>query len=396
MLHTRRDFLRHGLTLAAAAGTVPAFLARTAEALAEPATKDAERILVLLQLAGGNDGLNTLVPYADDGYHRVRPKLGVPAKAVLPLNGYAGLHPELAAVKGLYDAGLCAVYQGVGYPNPDRSHFRSMEIWETGTPATKEATGWVGRFFDANCPGCDQPTAGIAIGSGLPLSLRNHRGVGLAVDDPEQFRALASGTGDASPSGNGALDFLQRTSMNLRVSAEAIAGAAAKYKSTVQYPPGNFARSLRLIAQMIAGGLPSRVYFASLTGFDTHANQFPTQPALLRQFAVAVAAFLKDLKEQRNDERVLLLQFSEFGRRVAENASGGTDHGTAAPLFLFGAPVRPGLHGTYPSMTNLDQGDLKYTLDFRTIYAAVLRDWLKTDPKPILGGDFPPVQLLRG
>lgn len=394
MLRTRRDFLRDGVALAAAAATVPSFLARTAEAMAEAAPKDGERVLVLLQLAGGNDGLNTLVPFADDAYYRARPQLGVPAKDVLKVDDRVGFHPELAPVKALYDSGLCTVVQGAGYPNPDRSHFRSMEIWETASGSEKtESRGWVGRLFDANCPGCDRPTAGVAVGSVLPQTLRNDRGVGIAVQDPAQFQLLA-GRGAAAPApaagGNAALDFLQRTALNARLSADAIAGAVAKYHGTVAYPEGPFAQSLKLVAQMIAGGLPTRVYFASLAGFDTHAGQVPTHPNLLRQFAQGIDAFLKDLKEQGNAERVLVVQFSEFGRRVAENASRGTDHGTGAPLFLFGPAVQPGLKGAYPSLTDLDQGDLKHTVDFRRVYAAVLRDWLSVNPAPVLG-DFEPL-----
>jgi uncharacterized protein (DUF1501 family) len=400
MLQTRREFLRRGAVLAAAAGTVPTFLARTAEALAAPSAKETDRILVLLQLAGGNDGLNTLIPFADDAYYRARPQLAVPAKDVVRLDDRLGLHPELAPVKALYDEGLCAIFQGVGYPNPDRSHFRSMEIWETASGSDKsETTGWIGRFFDANCPGCDRPTAGVAVGSVLPQSLKNRRGVGVAVEDPEQFRTLVGngagqGAGQPAPAGDSPLDFLQRTAMNARLSADAIAAAVAKYRSDVEYPQGQFSQSLRLVAQMIAGGLPSRVYFASLGGFDTHAGQSPAHPNLLRQFGQGVSAFLKDLRQQGNADRVLVVQFSEFGRRVAENASGGTDHGTAAPMFAFGKPVKAGLHGAYPNLADLDQGDLKHTIDFRRVYAAVLRDWLATKPEPILGGEFPPVPLL--
>ncbi len=395
-LRTRRDFLRDGASLAAAAATVPSFLASTAAAVPSDGSGT---ILVLIQLAGGNDGLNTLVPFTNDDYYRARPRLNVPAADVLRLTDALGLCPELAPVKALYDAGQCAIVQGVGYPNPDRSHFRSMEIWETGSGSEKhESIGWVGRLFDARCPGCDRATAGVSVGSTLPQTFRNRAQLGVAVEDPEAFRTLTAASGkpgkptDGPPTG-GAADFLRRTAMNAQVSADAIVRAVARYKGATTYPSGAFGQSLRLISQMIAGELPARVYFASLGGFDTHANQVPAHPNLMRQFAEATAALVADLKEQGNLDRVVIMQFSEFGRRVAENASGGTDHGTAAPMFLFGGNVVRGLHGTTPSLTDLDQGDLKHSIDFRRVYASVVKGWLRADPAAIVGPGFDPLPL---
>jgi uncharacterized protein (DUF1501 family) len=411
-LHTRREFLRKGLTVAAVGMTVPSFLTRTAYALNNPADlplvhsrpgRPDDRILVVLQMAGGNDGLNTLVPYVDDNYYRVRPNLAVPKGDVLRINDEVGMSPTLADLKALYDDGHMAIVQGVGYPNPNRSHFRSMEIWETAAGSDQTLPyGWVGRYFDNACSGAPQPSLGIAIGNHTPLTFRNGHQIGITLQNPNQYQWRAGGespeaahqtfqnlnTVDA-PAG-GSLDFLQRTAMNAQVSSDQIRAAAARYHSTVSYPANSpLGASLKLIASLIAGGLGTRVFYASLTGFDTHANQKAQQPRLLGELAGAVRAFYQDLQAQGNAEKVVVMTFSEFGRRVAENASGGTDHGTAAPMFLFGAPIRPGLYGRQPSLTDLDQGDMKFNTDFRSVYATVLEKWLGTPSTPVLGARYP-------
>jgi uncharacterized protein (DUF1501 family) len=426
-LQTRREFLKKGLTVAAAGLTVPSFVTRTAWALNDPRDLKPvrsvpgvpdDRILVVLQLAGGNDGLNTIVPYANDDYYRVRPTLGIPREQVLRLDDQIGMHPQLAGLKSLYDDGKLAIVQGVGYPNPNRSHFRSMEIWETASGSDQvEKYGWIGRYFDNTCPGEPKPTLAVTIGNEAPRTIRNLHAIGVSLEDPERFRWMPgspmaetaqveqrvfqelnqpAGAGAGRGSNPGAdrplasLDFLQRTAMNARVSSDQIREVARKYRGTVQYPPaGQLSQSLRLIAAMIAGNLGTRVYFASLGGFDTHAGQRGTHTQLLTQLGAAVRAFYQDLQTQGNADRVLVMSFSEFGRRVAENASGGTDHGTAAPMFLFGNPVKPGLYGSHPSLTDLDNNDLKFTTDFRSVYATVLEKWLGADSRAVLNGSFP-------
>jgi uncharacterized protein (DUF1501 family) len=319
------------------------------------------------------------------------------------------MNPELAALKALYDEGHMAIVQGVGYPNPDRSHFKSMEIRETASGSERvEKYGWIGRYFDNTCKGTPEPTLAVSIGGREPLTLRNGRSIGVTMAGPgpqgsagpgmmqdtaqkKLFEELNAPRAQAPKS----LDFLQRTALNAQVSTARIQAAVGKYRSTTQYPfNGPLGQGLRMIAAMIADNLGTRVYYASLGGFDTHSAQRPAHTNLLTQLAGSVRAFYQDLRAQGNAERVLIMSFSEFGRRVGENASGGTDHGTAAPMFLFGDMVKPGLYGEHPSLTDLDRGDLKFNVDFRSVYATVLEKWLKTDAKPVLNGAYPTLACL--
>jgi len=389
-LHTRRQFLRTSVLGAAASWTLPVFLEKTffaldamaADALTPTATGKDGTILVVLQMAGGNDGLNMVVPYADDIYYRSRPKLGLPADKVLKLNSYVGLNGKLTGLKSLFDEGHLSVVQGVGYPNPNRSHFRSTEIWQTASDADRNETeGWLGRYFDNCCVGAD-PTIGVAIGEEMPQAFAAKTPTGITFSQPEQFRwrpsekveerisaeesffrQLNGSTGAeealvaASEGGSIAaipgksktdlstIDFLQRTALDAQLSSDKILAIARKYKSNVPYPQGRLAASLSVIARMIAGGLPTRVYYASQGGFDTHAGQVNAHERLMGELNDALSAFATDLKQQGNFDRVLLITFSEFGRRLAENANGGTDHGAAAPMFIVGGAVKPGVFG---------------------------------------------------
>lgn len=425
---------------AAASWTLPVFLEKTFFALdalaADAATqlvtgKDAT-ILVVLQMAGGNDGLNMVVPYSDDAYHAARPRLRLTPEQVLKIDHHVALNPKLTGVKSLYDEGNVAIVQGVGYPNPNRSHFRSTEIWQTASDADRTlGEGWLGRYFDNCCSGAD-PTVGVAIGEETPQAFAAKNPTGVTFSRPEQFRFQPSelntgqmtaeevlfrqlnesGGGDdsgtaASNAGGSigsipgktksnlsTLDFLQRTALDAQLSSDKILAIARKYKSTVPYPPGQLAANLNIIARMIAGGLPTRVYYASQGGFDTHAGQINTHDRLMSELNDAVSAFVADLKQQGNFERVLLMTFSEFGRRVQENANGGTDHGAAAPMLVLGGAVKPGLFGKYPSLTDLDHGDLKFNTDFRCVYGTVLDKWLKAPSEAVLGRKFPALGIL--
>jgi len=426
-LSTRRLFLQKGLTLLAATPTIPTFLDQTVFALARPfdslRTQDDSgadgKILVVVQLSGGNDGLNTVIPHGDDKYHKARPALRHDPKTVLKLDNYVGLHPNLAPVKAIFDEGEMAIIQGVGYPNPNRSHFRSMDIWHSAAPEKEVVTsGWVGRYFDNACPGCD-PHVGVSIGEALPLAMRGERTMPLSFDRPENYRYagrdrehyLALNKSDAPATQPAAppsakskqieitpasqLDFLHRTAMDAQISSDRILKVTQSYTPSLQYPGNDFGQGLRTVAAMIAGGLPTRVYYVSLGGFDTHANEKGRHDQLMQQFAQGIKAFWSDMKQQGNDGRVMIMTFSEFGRRVEQNASGGTDHGAAAPMFLFGSSIKQGVLGKHPSLTDLDQGDLKYSIDFRSVYATVLQEWLDTPSKPILGGQFPTLGVLR-
>jgi len=424
---------------AAATWTLPVFLEKTffaldamaADALTQTVTGKDGTILVVLQMAGGNDGLNMVVPYADDTYHRARPRLALAADRVLKIDNYAGLNSKLTGLKALYDEGHVAIVQGVGYPNPNRSHFRSTEIWQTASDADRNLSdGWLGRYFDNCCAGAD-PTVGVAIGEETPQAFAAKNPTGVTFSRPEQFRfrpsepnngrmsaeefffrqlnesgaseeevaAAIDGASIDAISGKtksdlSTMDFLQRTALDAQLSSDKILAIAHKYKSNVPYPQSQLAASLSLIARMIGGGLPTRVYYAGQGGFDTHAGQMNAHERLMGDFNDAITAFVADLKQQGNFDRVLLMTFSEFGRRVAENANGGTDHGAAAPMFVLGGAVKPGMFGKYPSLTDLDRGDLKFNTDFRSVYGTVLDQWLKAPSQVVLGRKFPALPIV--
>ena len=441
---TRRHFLGTGLTLASASVALPAFIQRSAFGLpmAAPGMSSIPgvnegNILVILQLSGGNDGLNTVVPHGDDNYYRKRPGIGIGAERVLTLrkNDPVGLHPSLAPFKELHDNGLLTVVQGVGYPNPNRSHFKSMDIWHTAD-TTGTGDGWLGRYFDAECCGYGKgesgtpdgstplraPSAssgtgemqgqpGIAIGREAPLAMQGRKAKPISFETPDLFRwtgedvheSLAGPYGEITQHGvrdgvspDSAAGFLMRTALDAQVSSDLIR-RAVRQTPLAQYPGNALGRDMAMVASMIRAGLSTRVYYVSLGGFDTHAgqgNQNGRHAQLLDTFATALRAFYQDLKASENDRRVLTMVFSEFGRRVAQNASGGTDHGTAAPMFLLGPMVKPGLVGSHPPLADLDEGDLKYQIDFRGVYATILEDWLSADSRAILEASYRRVAVL--
>lgn len=437
-LQTRREFLRTTILGSAACWTMPLFLERTfslmgaeaAQSMTQLATGKDGPILVVLQLAGGNDGLNTVIPYADDEYYKHRPRLAIPATDVLKLNDHVGFHPNMAGMRDLLEAGELSVLQGVGYPNPNRSHFRSTEIWHTAADSDRnEPYGWLGRYFDNACEGMD-PSVGIALVEQRPQAFLGRNPTGITFTAPEEYRwfgyqgegaddaaaffeqlnvpddglhtedgGLMAGASIGSIGGSGGgegdhLSFLQRTALDAQLSSEQITEVAKGYHSKVEYPGNNLGQNLRLIAQMIAGGLPSRVYYASQGGYDTHQGQEYSHQRLLGELSASVTAFCQDLKEQGNFDRVLLMTFSEFGRRVRENGSAGTDHGAAAPLFLAGGAIRGGLTGAHPSLTELHRGDLVHSIDFRSVYATILEHWLQTPAEKVLGRKFPTLEFI--
>jgi uncharacterized protein (DUF1501 family) len=434
-LCTRREFLRTSALGGAISWTIPTFLANTFASLHAEA-KDANNIvtgkdgtiLVVLQMAGGNDGLNTVVPYSNDYYHKARRHIGLDPKDVLKLDDNLGLHPNLTGFKELYDAGCLSVIQGIGYPNPNRSHFRSTEIWQTASDSDKnESYGWIGRYFDNACKGCD-PTVGINIGHQMPQAFASTRPQGVSLDTPKNYRFVSSErakkgeidseemayremnglehaefTGDSIGSVHGSakhtgspLDFIERTALDAQISSDKILAISKKVENHAKYPGSGLGSSLKLVAQLIGGGLPTRIFYVSQGGYDTHSNQLNSHQRLMNDLGDSVKAFVSDLKAQGNFERVLVMTFSEFGRRVSENANYGTDHGAAAPMFVVGNKVKAGLQGKYPSLAPADllNGDLKFTTDFRTVYAAVLEQWLKTKSEPILGRKFTPLNLV--
>jgi uncharacterized protein (DUF1501 family) len=416
---TRRDLLRLGLgttTLLACGNTVPTFLARSATALAaapDPAAKG--RVLVVLQLDGGNDGLNTVVPYRDADYAKHRPKLHLPAANLHKLDDQVGLHPSLAGLAKLWERRQLAVVQSVGYPNPNRSHFESMAIWHTARLKPDAGTpGWLARGLDQKpaAPGGD--VHALHIGDTLlPQALaggqrhvpslasleqfRRRLGLPETAGAAEQRAALDSlGRQERGASGS-LLQFVERSTLITYTSSARLESVLHGRAAPAGYPDFyGLAQRLKLIAQLIKAGLTTSLYYTQLSGFDTHANQLNTHAALLREAGDSLRAFLDDLTQAGEAERVLVLVFSEFGRRLAENASGGTDHGTAAPVLLLGPKVRAGVHGSYPNLQDLRDGDPKHALDFRQVYATVLDQWLGCPSAQVLGEPFARLAVLQG
>ena len=410
MKSTRREFLAAGLsgaTLLATGPVLPGFLARTARA-AIP--RRDQRMLVVVQLTGGNDGLNTVIPYADDHYHRARPSLRIAPNRVLKLTNTLGLHPDMTGLKRLYDDGLLSVVTNVGYPNPNRSHFASMDIWHCAQTGREHCDdGWLGRIVDRHAQAGGAPFALHLDNQALPLALKTRSasvpsiaGIDafrLRSDSDAVTRAIAAPRESIATAGANALDtlrFVQRTAVASCENARRLEQLRANTATPVDYPNYGLAARLHQIADLINADFGPRVFYTSLGGFDTHARQTLAHGPLLRELAESVAAFFDDLKARGRDEQVALLTFSEFGRRVAENGSQGTDHGAAAPIFVAGPSCRPGVVGAPPVLTNLTDGDVGFELDFRRVYASVLADWLKIDPLPILGHVYAPAPVFRG
>ncbi|MBI3117360.1 MAG: DUF1501 domain-containing protein [Candidatus Hydrogenedentes bacterium] len=402
MSMTRRNFLQTA-ALFSAAGLAPRFLTQSVAAEETIAGFKDDRILVVVQLGGGNDGLNTVVPYNNDTYYRLRPALGLRDR-LLTINDELALNPSLTPLMRLYDDAKVSIIEGVGYPNPDRSHFRSMEIWHTATGSDEfEGRGWLGRYFDNTCSGSARPHAGVAIGNERPQAFEGERGFGIATDNPARFGWIAGNGPDneaafnqlnrEATSDSHTLDFLRHTTTNAVLSSKEVQQAAERGK-VGPVAHGRTFNQLDVVAGLIRGGLQTRIYYVSTSGFDTHANQLGQQDRLLGQFAEAVARFQDQLEKDGAADRVLTLVFSEFGRRVHENASGGTDHGTAAPMFLVGRNVKAGIHGSPPDLDNLDEGDLRHTVDFRSVYASVLEQWLAADAQKILLQKFDTLPLI--
>ncbi len=412
---TRRAFMKGtggAGTLFAMGGMAPHFLVGTAEAVSKGKAAEekgkGDHVLVVVQLSGGNDGLNTVVPVGDDVYHKNRFITRIRKESAIKIDDYHGFHPSLDGFGKLLDDGRLAVLQGVGYPNPNRSHFVSMDIWHSARPgASRRTTGWLGRYVDGTSGrrGKRNDVAGIHLGdSRQPLALAGTKVQTPSIQSLEGFKLHTSGDGKLKKAmetgakvnragGSDLLTFMQRSTASAMGSSERIQEALKDYEPAVKYPNSRLGDQLKTVAQLIEAGMTTRIYYLTHGGFDTHANQAQTHAALLKQLGDAVSAFCFDMKKRGHDKRVALMSFSEFGRRVKENASRGTDHGAAAPLFMAGGAVKKGLIGKHPSMTDLDQGDLKFHTDFRKVYATVLDEWLGYDSRKVLGGGFGKVKV---
>ena len=410
MAISRRGLIRNGLVALSVGAAAPHFLIRSAHAsprAAEALRASGRRALIVVEMAGGNDGLNTVIPYADEAYERARPQLAVKRDNALVLDDHVALNPAMARLKELYDRNQLAIVQGVGYPDFNFSHFRAMEIYRSADTGPYTGMGWLGRYLDAAVTARDDHFAGL-VGAGAVNPAVNgvsykipsvaNPGAYQIQTDPRfggdrvnrlnAFSALNSAGAD----NRAMIPLLEDTATAAYASSRELQEFVRAYTSSLEYPATDIGNSLKLMAQVVGADVGLQVGYVTKGGFDTHADQLNPQrgqPALLQQVSDAVAAFLADMEAHGLGDKVIVLMWSEFGRRVEENGSRGTDHGSAQPMFIAGARAKGGLYGTYPSLTDLDNKNLKFSTDFRSVYATILADWLKTDPGPILKGSYP-------
>lgn len=410
MSFSRRDFLKGSismLSLSLAAKTLPFGL--SPESVFAQSAPD--RILIVVEMIGGNDGLNTCIPYTDKLYYDYRPTLAFPEAQVLKISDRIGLHPALAKLKDHYDQGNLAIVQNVGYPQPDLSHFRSRSIFHRADPTTQEyfdQSGWLGKYADLKLASSGNPLAVVNLGDGknsqsAPSSLVGEKYIPSTINSfaSFQFQTDPKYTGDRNnqintfkktngvKSEDTEFKHISESGVDGVESAESLQAGIKKYTPSIEYPTDSLGTQLQMAAQIIAAELGTQVIYTSYGGFDTHSAQKQEHHELLESFSLAVDAFFRDLTRLGKADKVILLSFSEFGRRPHENGSLGTDHGTAGPMFVVGNRVKGGLYGALPDLTKLDNaGNLIYSTDFRAVYATVLRDWLQTDPTAVLGAQF--------
>ena len=395
----RRDVLRagvYGLGLGVVGWGAAPLLADTA---ARAATSG-ERILVVVELSGANDGLNTVIPYADDAYYRARPKLGIRPEKVRRIDEHFGFQPTMAGFERLYKDGSLAIVHGVGYEQPSFSHFTSMAYWHTGTPHSGDVYGWLGRLADAMDPrGTPNFVVNVEGHQSLAVRARNH--VPLVFDNPEKFargglfeeRATLHTLTAGRDARNSTEAFLFDVSASAQKAEVHVREACANYRTPVDY--GLYRFGLERVAALIAAGFPSRIYYVAYpnNAFDTHVTQADTHARILTYTSDHIAAFVRDMARIGRGDDVAVMVFSEFGRRVAENANLGTDHGTASVAFVAGKPAKGGHYGAPPSLTDLDDGNMRYTTDFRRVYATMIRSWMGSDAQAVLKGEFAPLPI---
>ena len=400
----RRNFGQLGIGacagLAIGSGHPGGWLQTLASELAvdENSWLNSEKILVVIQLSGGNDGLNTIVPYRDPLYAKARPKLGIPTSDLIKI-GDIGLHPSLRQLDGLLSAHRFMTIQGVGYPMPNRSHFESMDIWHScQTKKDRTQSGWIGRWIAEQDQASSSDSPAIHLGAEpIPLACQE-KGVQVPSlasleqmrlksqirrESQQQMRSEPPRTDTGS-----LLDFVSTSTATAMEVSQRLEKILAQPDASGDFPKTTLGEKLRAVSRLILAGVKTRVYYVTLDGFDTHANQPEVHAALLRQWSEAMSAFLARLDESGHQDRVLVMTFSEFGRRVSENASMGTDHGAAAPMFLAGPRLPKIIHGPNPDLSDLEDGDLKYEIDFRSVYAAILDGWLHTDSRKALDFDY--------
>jgi uncharacterized protein (DUF1501 family) len=391
MLFKRKEFLQIG-SLATASLMMPKFLKAFEKPNYVPA---GNKVVVVIQFSGGNDGLNTVIPITNDIYYKERKTIGITKDKALGLTDAVGLHPSLVAFKDLYDDGSLSIMNSVGYPNPDRSHFRSMDIWHSASASNEYVnTGWIGRYLDAQCKGCDKPTQALELDDMLSLALKGTENKGLAFKDPRRLYSSSKekffkDINAAHTKTEETVDYLYKTMSETLSSADYIFQQSKLHPSSQAYPVTGLGKDLKTIASLILSDINTKVYYVSLGSFDTHAGQEGQQKRLFDELNEAIKAFTTDMKSNGRFEDVLMMTFSEFGRRVSQNASNGTDHGTANNMFFIsGGLKQKGLLNAMPDLADLNDGDLKHKVDFRNVYATVLNKWLGMDDKTILGNSF--------
>ncbi len=403
--YSRRDFLRAGMFGVGVSAGLPTLLqqvslAQTAKALEGGSEKHPNRILVIVELAGGNDGLHTVVPYANDAYYKARRRIAVNKRRVLKIDDEYGFHPSCLGLHELYHDGKMAIVHGCGYPNPNLSHFTAMEWWHTAVPHGNDKYGWVGRFADAYQPDpIESYLVNISAKQSLAIGSATHSPV--TFKDPRRFRRIGSKAqqkvfnefGKVQPTTNASLSFLNKVSKTATSGATVVRGACSEYRTMVEYGSDNeLTLDLKKVAAMLDAELPTRIFYLSMGGFDHHAAQEQLAQLLYIYMCDALRGFFEDIDRIGRGDDVAMMVFTEFGRRVNDNASGGTDHGTASPMYILGNPVNGGLYGKHPSLTDLDNGNLKMTRDFRSVYATMMKDWMGfDDTNTILKGDYPTV-----
>jgi uncharacterized protein (DUF1501 family) len=413
----RRTFLKQ---LAVQAGTVPSLtpfsygptVLEATPGIDSPLTDANNRTLLVVQLGGGNDGINTVVPYGQQAYYQARPTLALQPSELLQIDGDVGLHPSMGGLMNLFKNHNAAILQGVGYANPNRSHFESTLIWESASTDSSLAGGWLGRYLDA-AKGADPNATAVNVGGLLPLTLTGLTSRGLSIDSLDRFRVFPTPTAQTQTQDEDTIKLMNEVActacqeysalvgammqvgLDAMAASDTIAQAAANYQTSAKYPQDDFGNRMKLAAQIASSNLNPKILYVELGGFDTHSNQKGQQANLLQTLSDGIAAFYQDMSDNGRANDTLVMTFSEFGRRVQENGNRGTDHGTAEPLFAVGGKVSSNLYGTTPSLTDLDQGDIKYGIDFRQFYASVLDDWLGVDSSVILGQKYDKLSVFQ-
>jgi uncharacterized protein (DUF1501 family) len=392
IMKNRRNFLKKTALIASSSLFVPRFLSAEDH---EPDIQARDRKLVVVQLSGGNDGLNTVIPYRNDIYYQLRPNIAIPAAQTIQISDELGLNPYMHSILPVFEKGELAIINNVGYPNPDRSHFRSMDIWHTASDSNEYLkTGWLGRMLDNCCPLDAGQHFGLEANEILSLALKGERMKGMAVEDINRLYKTTkdpflSNIATLHHNSGDTVDYLYKTLNDTRKSVEYLKAKADQYTPKTAYPQNILAWNLRGIAQLINAGADTKVYYVSIAGFDTHALQLNKHNELLKTVSDSLAAFIRDLRQGRQLNSTLILVFSEFGRRVKENGSQGTDHGTANNVWLLGGKLKKaGFINEGPDLEDLEDYDLKFSVDFRNIYATILNNWLKANGEKVLGRRF--------